>query len=49
LLEKLDRVEDMYKKENSIPELFWNILNEQRIKLNELKEKNGDILSPSEF
>ncbi len=49
LLEKLDRVEDMYKKEDNIPKFFWNILKEQRIKLNALKEKNGNILSPSEF
>ena len=47
LLEKLERVEGMYKKDKGIPEFFWNILEDQRKKLKELREKsNSDEISP---
>ena len=47
LLEKLDRVEAMYKKDKGIPEFFWAALEDQRIKLMELKEKhNSEEISP---
>jgi len=47
LLEKLDRVEAMYKKDKEIPEFFWTLLEDQRKKLKELKEKyNSDEISP---
>ncbi|GAG62332.1 unnamed protein product, partial [marine sediment metagenome] len=36
LLEKLERVEGMYKKDKEIPEFFWTLLENQRIKLKEL-------------
>lgn len=49
-LEKLDRMEKMYKQEPDIPEFFWNVLNKQRQELKELKEKNGKtIVSPFEL
>ena len=30
LLEKLDRIESMYKKEINVPQIFWDTLNDQR-------------------
>ena len=50
LLEKLVRIETMYKKEENVPEFFWNLLNEERTKLLDLKEKHKkDKISPLEF
>ena len=37
LLEKIDRIESMYKKENDVPQFFWDILTEQRKSLINLK------------
>ncbi|MFX0075860.1 MAG: phosphoenolpyruvate carboxykinase (GTP) [Candidatus Hermodarchaeota archaeon] len=41
LLDKLNRVEAMYKKEKEIPDFFWSILQNQRTELNDLKNKYG--------
>ena len=50
LLEKLDRTETMFKKEQNIPEFFWNIIENLRTKINQLRnEKGKDIVSPFEF
>jgi phosphoenolpyruvate carboxykinase (GTP) len=50
ILEKLDRIEAMYKKEKGIPEFFWNILNNQRRNLINLKhEYNAEEISPFLF
>jgi len=50
LLEKIDRVETMYKEEANIPEFFWNIINSQRNNLKSLKEeKSMSKIPPSEF
>ncbi|MFX1361552.1 MAG: phosphoenolpyruvate carboxykinase (GTP) [Promethearchaeota archaeon] len=46
LIEKLDRVEEVYKKEKGMPNFFWDILNEQRVKLNDIKKETKEILSP---
>lgn len=46
LIEKLDRVEEVYKKEKGMPNFFWDILNEQRAKLNDIKKETKEILSP---
>ncbi len=46
LIEKLDRVEEMYRKEKNMPKFFWNILNEQREKLNNIGKEKGEIISP---
>ncbi len=45
ILEKLDRIEVMYKKEQNVPEFFWKILNNQRTALNNLIGiyKSGEI------
>jgi len=49
-LEKLIRIESMYKKESYVPDFFWNILNEERAKLRELKDqKEKEVIFPSEF
>ncbi len=49
-LEKLIRIESMYKKESYVPNFFWNILNEESAKLRELKDqKEKDVIFPSEF
>jgi len=50
ILEKIGRVETMFKKEENIPEFFWNILNSQRNHLQTLKrEKNSSHITPTEF
>ncbi len=49
-LEKLNRIESWYKKESYVPAFFWNILNEMREKLHELKDQEEtDVIPPSEF
>jgi phosphoenolpyruvate carboxykinase (GTP) len=50
LLEKLDRMESMFKKEKDVPKFFWNQLNKQRKDLKNLQEEyNKVIISPKEF
>ena len=39
LLAKLDRVEAIYKKDINIPDFFWKLIEEQRSKLKEFREK----------
>ncbi len=50
ILEKLDRIEAMYKKEKGVPEFFWNILNTQRKNMINLKNRyNKENISPLLF
>jgi len=42
LLEKLNRIEKMYKAEKEIPKFFWDILYMQRSRLNGLLKKTGE-------
>ncbi|MFX1390154.1 MAG: phosphoenolpyruvate carboxykinase (GTP) [Promethearchaeota archaeon] len=50
LLEKVDRIEAMYKKEKDVPKFFWDILNIQRSNLVSLKNSyNSDEISPLLF
>ena len=50
LLQKLDRIEAMYKREKEVPQFFWNILNNQRNLLIELKNKfDSEEISPLSF
>ncbi len=50
LLNKLNRVEKMFRTEKDIPQFFWNILNQQRSNLLELRNKyKEDEISPLEF
>ncbi len=47
LLEKLDRIEEWYKKESYVPQFFWDLITQQRSELKALKQKHGkDIISP---
>ncbi|MFX0069733.1 MAG: phosphoenolpyruvate carboxykinase (GTP) [Candidatus Hermodarchaeota archaeon] len=47
LLEKLDRIEAIYKKERNTPEFFWHTLEEQRKNLKALREEyKKDTISP---
>ncbi|MFX0028267.1 MAG: phosphoenolpyruvate carboxykinase (GTP) [Candidatus Hermodarchaeota archaeon] len=47
LLEKLDRIESFFRKEKDVPHFFWDILNEQRNNLIELRNEYGmEIISP---
>jgi phosphoenolpyruvate carboxykinase (GTP) len=50
ILQKIERIETMYKKEENVPEFFWNTLNSQRDHLIKLKDERGKFkISPSEF
>ncbi|HZX44969.1 MAG TPA: phosphoenolpyruvate carboxykinase (GTP) [Candidatus Nanoarchaeia archaeon] len=50
LLEKLDRIELIYKVEQDIPDIFHEHLNQQRQRLKSAREKFGkDVISPFEF
>ncbi len=50
LLDKLDRMENLYQKEEGMPEFFWDALNGQRKELLAMKEKFGKaIIAPSEL
>ncbi|MBY8988185.1 MAG: phosphoenolpyruvate carboxykinase (GTP) [Candidatus Lokiarchaeota archaeon] len=50
LLNKLNRMEEMYKTEKEIPKFFWDILFEQRSALKDLQKKFGkEEITPSEL
>lgn len=48
-LSKVERIIDIYEKTESIPEIVLKVLNEQRKRLKETKEKFGDFVSPFKF
>ena len=49
-LERLDRVEKIFREEQGIPELFYKHLDQQRQRLKDAQEKyKKDVLSPSSF
>jgi phosphoenolpyruvate carboxykinase (GTP) len=49
-LEKLDRIETIYKEEDNVPEMFHKHIEQQRQRLLDAKEKYGkDIISPFDF
>ncbi|MFX1568033.1 MAG: phosphoenolpyruvate carboxykinase (GTP) [Promethearchaeota archaeon] len=41
ILQKIDRIEEMYKKENYVPDFFWKLLNNQKKDLNNLLNEFG--------
>jgi len=50
LLEKLDRMEKLFKNEVDVPKFFWNILEKQRSDLKQMNDKFGkDVISPFEL
>jgi len=50
LLEKLNRIETMYKAEKEIPKFFWDVLLLQQSRLNGLLEKTGkEEINPFEL
>jgi|TARA_B100001964_G_C14249320_1_gene609065 phosphoenolpyruvate carboxykinase (GTP) len=50
LLERLDRIESIYKEEENIPEMFHKHLEQQRERLKKAQEKFGkDVISPFEL
>lgn len=50
LLDKLDRIEAIFRQEENIPEEFYNHISQERERLKEAKEKYGkDVISPFEF
>jgi len=50
LLKKLDRIENIYRSEEDIPEVFHVHTEQQRQRLNDAKEKFGkDTISPFDF
>ena len=49
-LEKIARMEQLYKDEPNMPKEFWNVLNQQKRDLQELKMRTGkDALPPISF
>ncbi len=49
-LDKMDRIEEIYKAEEEIPDVFHNHLEQQRKRLEEAKEKFGkEEISPFDF
>ena len=50
LIQKLNRVENMYKEERDIPKFFWDILNKQKKELLNLnKQHKKNIFLPIDF
>ena len=50
LLDKLKRVEDMYRAEKEVPKFFWDVLLKQRTELTELQKKfRKDEITPLEL
>jgi len=50
LLEKLDRIEEIYKKERGVPRVFGDHLNQQRQRLKDAQKKYGkEDISPEGF
>ena len=46
LLEKIDRIEEIYGKLEDVPEELFQVLEEERKRLLEAREKYGDYISP---
>ena len=50
LLEKLDRMETLFKDEPNIPQFFWDVLETQRKELQAMEKKFGkNVISPFEI
>jgi len=49
LLEKIARMEEIYRDEPDMPEEFWEILNQQKASLSALKAETGKSVLPPSF
>ncbi len=49
LLEKISRVEAVFKKEQDVPAVLFTHLHQEKERLMEAKEKHGDVISPFVF
>lgn len=49
-LEKIERIVEVYQtKAKGVPEILFKVLQEQRDRLQALKEKHGDYIAPGEL
>lgn len=49
-MEKLDRIEKIYREEHGVPQEFWSNLERMRTRLTEAKKSKGkDVIPPSAF
>ena len=46
LLDKIDRIEEIYRDEWGIPEVLFNTLDDQRNRLEEARSEFGDYITP---
>jgi len=49
ILEKIARMEELYKSEEGMPKEFWEILNQQKADIQALKAKTGESEVPPSF
>ncbi|MDQ7823222.1 MAG: phosphoenolpyruvate carboxykinase (GTP) [Candidatus Eremiobacteraeota bacterium] len=49
LLAKIDRIEKEYNKEKNIPPVLFDVLEAQKKRLHEAREKKGDYIKPSQL
>ena len=49
LLNKIDRIEHIYKKISNVPPLLFEVLEQQKQRLQETKAKFGEYISPFVF
>jgi len=48
-LEKIERIEEIFRSEESTPDLFFNVLEKQRGRLDKAREQHGEYISPTAF
>lgn len=48
-LERLDRIEQIYREEENVPDVFHEHIEQQRVRLKNAQKKHGDVISPFEF
>ncbi len=48
-LEKLDRIEPIFKEEDNIPKIFFEHLNQERERLEKALKEKGEVISPFDF
>jgi len=48
-LEKISRIEPVFREEGDVPDVFFEHLEQQRARLKEAIEKHGEVIKPSQF